>query len=396
MATVLLHTTCPNCLSADLSTFYEAEDVPVHSVLLLPTYEEAVTFPKGRMVLGFCQACGFIGNQAFEPELLAYSTRYEETQGFSSTFNAFHRQLAVRLVERFDLHDKALIEIGCGKGEFLTLLCELGPNRGTGFDPAYVPERNVSPTAERLTFIQDFYSEKYACYQADFVYCKMTLEHIPNTADFINTINAAIGAQTDTMVFFQVPDVRRILRELAFWDIYYEHCSYFSLGSLARLFRRCGFEVRDLRRAYDDQYLMLEAQPSQTPSAVTLPQEQDLDALRRDVGFFAQHYANKIDTWRNQIAQMQRRGERVVIWGAGSKGVTFFNTLGIHTDIAYAVDINPHKHGTYMAGTGQEIVGPDFLKDYRPDAVIVMNPIYREEIRQMLAHMDLTPELYTL
>ena len=36
---------------------------------------------------------------------------------------------------------------------------------------------------------------------------------------------------------FELPDSRRVFDEVAFWDIYYEHCSYFTPGSLARLFR---------------------------------------------------------------------------------------------------------------------------------------------------------------
>jgi len=31
------------------------------------------------------------------------------------------------------------------------------------------------------------------------------------------------------------------------------------------------------------------------------------------------------------------------------------------------VDINPFREGKYMAGTGQEIVSPAFLKRYKPD-----------------------------
>ena len=46
-----------------------------------------------------------------------------------------------------------------------------------------------------------------------------------------------------------------------------------------------------------------------------------------------------------------------------------------------------------MAGTGQKIVGPEFLRHYKPDVVIAMNPVYRQEIRQHLQHMDLNPEL---
>jgi len=384
---------CPNCGSARMSVFYELESVPVHSVLLLPTWEEALNYPKGDITLGFCRSCGFIANVAFDPSLHEYSSRYEATQAFSPTFSAFAHRLARRLIDQYDLHGKDIIEIGCGQGEFLTLLCELGGNRGVGFDPAYVRERSESAAQDRITFIRDFYSERYADYQGDFVCCKMTLEHIQHTADFVSMVRRSLGDQSHTIVFFQVPDVRRILQEVAFWDIYYEHCSYFSLGSLAHLFRRCGFEVMNLAREYDGQYLMIEVRAGDGKGGAVLEQEDDLEELAREVAYFSEHYPHKLDAWRRDLQRMRETGQRAVIWGAGSKGVAFLTTLHIEDEIKYAVDINPYKRGTYMAGAGQEIVGPEFLREYRPDVVIVMNPIYCNEIQQDLDRMGVTAEL---
>lgn len=64
-------------------------------------------------------------------------------------------------------------------------------------------------------------------------------------------------------LFSELPDVTRILREVAFWDVYYEHCSYFSAGSLARLFTTKEFDVTEVFLALDDQYLLLYADPSE-------------------------------------------------------------------------------------------------------------------------------------
>ncbi len=385
---------CPSCASVGLTVFYEVNDVPVHSVLLLPTQEEALNYPTGDIVLGFCRSCGFITNVAFDPRVHEYSSRYEETQGFSSTFNAFHHRLAKHLIERYDLHRKDVIEIGCGKGEFLAMLCELGDNRGVGFDPAYVPGRVNS---DKATFIRDFYSEAYANYTADFLCCKMTLEHIQDVAEFVGIIRRSLGERMQTTIFFQVPDTRRILQEQAFWDIYYEHCSYFTLGSLARLFRHAGFEVIDLWTDYGDQYLMIEARPGKHINQIPLVGEDDLAQLTEDISRFTISYEQKLADWQANLLRIREGGQKVVLWGGGSKGVAFLTTLGVTTDIiTYVVDINPHKAGTYMAGTGQEIVSPDFLKSYKPDVVIAMNPIYREEIRRDLNLMGLSPELQSV
>jgi hypothetical protein len=221
----------------------------------------------------------------------------------------------------------------------------------------------------------------------------MTLEHIQPTAEFVSTVRRSIGDRSDTIVFFQVPDVVRVLREQAFWDIYYEHCSYFSPGSLARLFRECGFDVIDLWRDYGDQYLMIEARARDGKGGTSLEQENDLEELGRDVAHFSEHLPRRLEAWRRDLKEIRQEGRRAVIWGGGSKGVAFLTTLDLQDEIAYAVDINPHKHGTYMAGTGQEIVSPQFLQTVEPDVVIVMNPIYCDEIQQDLDDMGIVATL---
>jgi len=305
-------------------------------------------------------------------------------------------RLAKFLVARYDLHYKDILEIGCGQGEFLTLLCELGPNYGVGFDPAYIGGRIESEANDRITFIKDFYSENYSGNQVDFICCRMTLEHVQDTADFVSTIRRSIGSGSKTVVFFQVPETTRILEERAFWDIYYEHCSYFGIGSLGRLFRHCGFKVTDIWQDFDDQYLMIEAQPSYGERVSSLPQEDDLEVIAPSVFDFSADVQLRIEVWKDRLREIKEKRQRAVLWGGGSKGVAFLTTLRVEGEIEYVVDINPLKQGTYMAGTGQAIISPEFLVDYKPDIVIVMNPIYREEIRLDLTRLNLTPELVSI
>ncbi len=391
--TKTLQDTCPSCGTPGMDVFYEVNQVPVHSVLLMNTREEALGYTKRDIALALCHVCGFISNIAFDASVHEYSAKYEETQGFSGTFNKFHRTLAQNLIDRHNLRNKDIIEIGCGKGEFLSMICELGNNRGVGFDPAYIPERNNSAAKDKITFITDFYSEKYTSYHADAVICKMTLEHIPDTEAFIKTVRRSIGDRFDTLVFFQIPDVTRVLKDIGFWDIYYEHCSYFSPGSLGRLFRKCGFDVLALGTEYDGQYLMIEAKPSKGTPTSPLPEENDLKSIHDDVENFSKNIGPTLERWRSILDDVRREGKKAVIWGGGSKGVAFLTTLHIENEIAYAVDINPYKHGTFMAGTGQEIVGPEFLKTYQPDVVIVMNPIYCDEIQKDLDKLGVKARL---
>jgi 2-polyprenyl-3-methyl-5-hydroxy-6-metoxy-1,4-benzoquinol methylase len=377
-----------------MQTFYKVDAVPVHSVLLMPTRERARNYRRGDIRLGLCDTCGFISNVAFDPTVHEYSVGYEATQSFSATFNSFHSKLAGRLIDRYDLHNKHLIEIGCGQGEFLIMLCEMGQNYGVGFDPAYDTGRPREYNPAQVSFVQDFYSEKYAAVQGDFIACKMTLEHIPNTAEFVRTVRRSIGNRLETVVFFQVPNARYVMRDVAFWDIYYEHCSYFSAGSLAYLFEHCGFQVLDVATEYQEQYLTIEAKPVALDQVTISPaSRQAVAETQEDVQTFIAAYPGVLQRWRTLLEQIQQEGKRAVIWGSGSKGVAFLTTLNPPEVIQYAVDVNPYRHGTFMAGSGQEIVGPAFLQTYQPEMILVMNPIYCDEIQRELNRLGVSAQL---
>ena len=84
---------------------------------------------------------------------------------------------------------------------------------------------------------------------------------------------------------------------------------------------------------------------------------------------------------------------RAVVWGGGSKCVTYVNTLQVGDHIACLVDINPFMQGKFIAGAGNEIVAPEVLTEVRPDVVFLMNPIYRDEVQRDLDRLHLDAEL---
>jgi SAM-dependent methyltransferase len=387
---------CPNCGVGQMTVFYRLQGVPTNSCILLESAEAARAWPKGEIALASCGHCGFISNAAFDQRLTEYSQRYEETQGFSPTFQRFHHALAEELVERHGLRSKKVIEIGCGKGEFLHLLCALGENRGLGFDPAYIDAREQQIKAKNVEVIADYFSPRYAVKDADFVVCKMTLEHISETGTFLEQIRESVAGSDDTIVFIQVPEATRIFRDCAFEDIYYEHCSYFTAASLASLMETVGFRVLRTAVTYGEQYLTVEARYGGGAGTLSRDSSAETAEWLEEVASFPARVAAKITRWRDDIERRVRSGQRVAIWGSGSKGVSFLNTLGVSELVSYAVDINPHRQGYFMPGGGQRIVAPDELAALGIDYVVVMNGVYLAEVRAMLQERGLAPELAAL
>ncbi|HZW03213.1 MAG TPA: class I SAM-dependent methyltransferase, partial [Anaerolineaceae bacterium] len=309
---------------------------------------------------------------------MAYTEQYENSLHFSPRFQDYAHSLAASLIDRYDLREKDVVEIGSGQGDFLALLCALGGNRGTGFDPSYTGPAQAAGLP--LRFVKDFYSERYADTAADLIVSRHTLEHIDRPRELVAMLRRSLDGRP-AVVFFEVPNALFTLRGLSIWDLIYEHVSYFTPSSLARLFSEGGFEVLRVAEAFDGQFLTVEATPRQPGAPDRVPQsEVELAALHRDVQNFVSSFRRKMGEWTDLLAEIRTSGKRAVVWGAGSKGVTFMNLLGAGAEIERIVDINPRKHGMYVAGSGQQIVPPEEMKTYCPEWIVLMNPIYRGEV----------------
>ena len=380
-----------NCDSAAPSPVLNMDQLPVHCNVLWPSREGALSAPRGDIHLAYLPGCGHIYNSAFDPELMTYTESYENSLHFSPRFQEYATGLAERLIATYDLRDKDIVEIGSGQGDFLKMLCRMGGNRGVGFDPSYVEEGGATDTA--VTFVQTYYSDEFANYPADFICCRHVLEHIHEPVPFLQAVRRAVNGRMDTVLFFEVPNALWTVRQLGIWDIIYEHCSYYSPVSLDHLFRHAGFDVLAVNETFGGQFLTIEARLAAETAVPAPPHAAELAALTADVDRFADNYRQKVAYWQGVLQDLAAHGRRVVVWGSGSKGVMFMNKFDQEGLIRYAVDINPRKQGMFVAGSGQEIVPPEFLRTYQPDVVIIMNRNYEGEIGGQLIQLGLTADI---
>jgi hypothetical protein len=388
--------TCPACGEGGGRVFHEVAAVPAQSAVLYGSAEAARRVPRSHIALVHCAACDFVFNARFDPTLIDESLTYEDSQGFSVTFNAYARRLAQDVVDRHGLGGRPVSEIGCGKGEFLSLLCERGASEGVGIDPIADPSRIPPALSGRLHLVRERLAVHHGPLLGELVCCRHILEHVADAGEFVRTLRAAIG-ERDIPVLFEVPDSWRVLHEGAFEDVYHEHCGYFTASSLERLFARSGFDVLAVRQAYGDQYLLLEARPSgRLPPAgrsdgVAVAGEGR--AVGRAVAAFGRRAAERTHHWRTLIRARAAAGKRIAIWGSGSKAVAFFSAVGCPSEVTCLVDINPFRRGHYTPGTGHLIVAPRDLPAIRPDVVIVMNHLYQDEVAAELDRLGLSVEL---
>jgi hypothetical protein len=367
---------CRVCSATESPPFFRLEGVPVQDGLLWPSRAAALAAPSGDIELVFCPSCGYVGNRAFDPSRLRYDPSYDISLHYSPVYREFIDGLVERLAREHDLAGKTVLEIGSGKGDFLKALCERAGARGVGFDPTSTAEGD-DPS---VRIVKDFYSERWAAEPADLLCCRHVLNSIEDLRGFLETVRRTLGPRTQSVVYFEVPDGAVIFRRRVVWNVVYEHCSFFTIPSLRRLFEETGFSVRQVAPCFLDEYLGIEANPAAGEVEIRCD-PGEIERLSREIREFARLYREKTDRWSSWLGDLRQSGRSAVLWGAGARAVAFLSALRPGPEMPRLVDINPRRQGLFMPVTGQSVSPPETLSNDPPDAVLITNPAFESEIR---------------
>jgi hypothetical protein len=284
-----------------------------------------------------------------------------------------------------------VLEIGCGQCDFLRLLLQRGVARGLGLDP--LAPADPQPPLAGLQVQQHLFDASTFDLDADAAVCRHTLEHVQDVHVFLRTLARWATRDRKRVVLFELPATERLLSERAFWDVYYEHCNYFSTDSLEYAFEVSGLQVLRCEPAYGDQYLLLEACAADATAARTLPDVSDLQARCIE---FGRDVAAAVARCDERLAAMAAGAGPVVLWQGAAKTVGFLAALQCGALVHSAVDLNPQRHGRFLPGSGLPVVPPQALLQIRPSQVVLMNPVYRSEVQALLTQLGVTANLTTV
>jgi hypothetical protein len=224
--------------------------------------------------------------------------------------------------------------------------------------------------------------------------CRHTLEHVRDIPQFLELLHAWASRDAERVVLFEVPASERILDEGAFWDVFYEHCSYFVKSSLEYAFQRAGFHLDRTAMVYHDNYLILEAHAAKVrePPAIH-PTAAEIVARALEFGVRSQ---TAIERSRAALRKLGAQGRPLILWQGAAKTVGLMSALGEEWLVDFAVDVNPRRHGQFIPPYGLQVLPPEELKRRRPKNVVLMNPVYLGEVAAMLGSLGLDTRLLTI
>jgi len=182
-----------------------------------------------------------------------------------------------------------------------------------------------------------------------------------------------------------------------FDTIYHEHFSYLSLYTVKQIFESQGLEIFDVDELpTHDGSLRIYAKHMEDDSKTI---SGNVDAvLQKEIGkgintlAYYDHFQEKalkvkLDLTSFLIEQ-KRAGKKVGGYGAAAKGNTLLNYCGIKNDlIAFVVDANPHKQDKFLPASHIPVVNEQYLKDAKPDFVIILPWNLKEEIMGQLSYI---------
>jgi len=228
---------------------------------------------------------------------------------------------------------------------------------------------------------------------ADLLLGNNVLAHVPDIHDFVGGMKILLKQQG--VITMEFPHLLRLMQGNQFDTIYHEHFSYFSFGTVQRIFTEHDLHIFDVEElpTHGGSLRIFAGHSTDTSKQMT-PRVQELLNLEENAGLRQlgtyQSFSEQVkETKRNILdflIEAKRQGKTIAGYGAPAKGNTLLNYCGVGKDfIGYTVDRNPYKQGLYLPGTHIPIEQVEKIYETRPDYVIILPWNLKDEIMKQLA-----------
>ena len=350
---------CISC-KGSLHELMKIENMPA-SAQDIPTKEELDKDSGIEVSLCVCEDCGLV---QLKNDAVYYYRDVIRAGGYSTTMEALRKSQYKHFIEFASLEGKKIIEVGCGRGEFLGMLLDF-PVEGYGTEH----KKDLVEIAKKagLRVDEDFpESEDHIFKNGPFdAFMSFNfLEHQPHPRTYLKAIYNNLGDEGYGLI--TVPSFEYIMEQNSFYEIIPDHIAYYSFESLTHLLNICGFEVLEKETVNRDTISMIVKKRK-------LPDICGIISKKNDIA-----------TEVVETVKKYAKAGKIAIWGASHQGFTLCATTGIADYVDCIIDSAPFKQGKYAPASHIPIISPDEARKRKLEAIIIVAPGYTNEIANII------------
>jgi SAM-dependent methyltransferase len=305
-----------------------------------------------------CSACGLV-QHTLPP--VSYYREVIRAIAFSEEMGRFRLEQLGEWIRSTGLENTRILEIGCGRGEYIELLQRAGANcvAGLEFSAQSVEHaKNLGIEVYKGYLEKGFEAKSLGQFGGFAIFSFM--EHWPDLQSSLQHLSELL--QDGAVGLVEVPNFEFILKNGLYSEFTTDHIYYFDSTTLTRVLELNGFEVQHVQSIWHDYILS---------AKVTKRHRINTDAFikrKEEVVAQVQSFVNGFDA------------HDVVIWGAGHQALAVMSMANLGGKVSHVIDSAPFKQGLYTPGLGLLIKSPESLKDDRPSAVLIMAAAYSDEV----------------
>lgn len=376
---------CRVCGSADITQLYSLGDIYI-SDFVAKTNEGL----KAPLAMVMCRHCSLVQLRHTAPQDFLYTRFYWYRSGVTDTMRMALRDITRDIEERIPLRPGDIVlDIGSNDGTMLRTYREQQLVK-VGVEPA----SNLAEEGKQglQHFINDFWT--YESFwdtvgkKARIITAIGMFYDMEDPNQFIR--DAAHALDDDGVFVAQLMCLKNMIDMNDVGNICHEHLEYYSLSALEFLFDRNGLRPLDIEYngtnggSYRVFAGLKEGNPPQMHGARERLEtfrnaEKGLASQQMHEEFFRRVERNKKECVEFIRAEV-RKGKRVWVYGASTKGNTILQYYGLdHALIEGASEKSPEKWGKYTVGTAIPIVSEEEARKANPDYFLVLPYAFFEE-----------------
>jgi len=308
-----------------------------------------------------CSGCGLV---QLSNDPVPYYKDVIRASAVSDEMKDFRSKQFDDFIQKFSLKGKKVIEVGCGCGEYLSIMKQSGADTyGLEHSTELVQQSVKNGLKVSKGFIKNNdYKIDNAPFDAFFIL--NFLEHLPDPNSILKGIYNNLT--DDGIGIVEVPNFDMILQKNIVSEFISDHLFYFTRETLNTTLNLNGFEIIECNEVWHD-YII---------SAIVKKRK------KLDISHFYEHQIQLKKDIEKYISLFKNK--KVAIWGAGHQALTIIALMSINEKIKYVVDSAQFKQNKYTPATHIPIVSPDTIKSDPVDAIIVMAASYSDEVAKTI------------